>query len=48
MIWYDIGDSGGPLYVSDTINGKSKYVLGGVTSYGVGCALEGLISYIQS
>jgi plasminogen len=32
------GDSGGPLYVLDTINGKQKYVLSGVVSYGYGCA----------
>ena len=32
------GDAGGPLYVVDTINGKTKYVLSGITSYGVECA----------
>ena len=35
------GDSGGPLYVLDTINGKSKYVLSGITSYGYECAIAG-------
>lgn len=34
------GDSGGPLYVLDNINGKQKYVLSGITSYGEGCANE--------
>ena len=32
------GDSGGPLYVLDNINGKQKYVLSGIVSYGYGCA----------
>ena len=31
------GDSGGPLYVKDQVDKKSKFVLAGVTSYGVGC-----------
>jgi hypothetical protein len=31
----------GPLYVLDTINGKSKYVLAGITSYGYQCAVAG-------
>ena len=35
------GDSGGPLYVLGTVNGKSKYILAGLTSYGTGCALPG-------
>jgi secreted trypsin-like serine protease len=35
------GDSGGPLYVLDTINGKSKYILSGITSYGYSCAQAG-------
>ena len=35
------GDSGGPLFVLDTINGKSKYVLSGITSYGYSCAVAG-------
>ena len=39
------GDSGGPLYVLDTINNKTKYVLAGITSFtvGNGCALNGYI-----
>lgn len=32
------GDSGGPLFVKDSVDGKQKYVLAGVTSYGEGCA----------
>ncbi len=36
------GDSGGPLYVLGKINGKNKYILSGVTSYGVGCARRAL------
>jgi secreted trypsin-like serine protease len=28
------GDAGGPLFVLDTINSKSKYVLAGITAYG--------------
>ena len=31
------GDSGTPLFVGDTINGKFKYVVAGITSYGIGC-----------
>jgi len=33
-----LGDSGGPLYVLGSVNGKSKYVVAGITSYGKGCA----------
>ena len=29
------GDSGGSLYVKDTIDGKSKFVTAGIVSYGV-------------
>ncbi len=29
------GDSGGPLYVKETINGKTKYVVAGLTSFGL-------------
>ena len=32
---------GGPLYVLDKINGKEKYVMAGVVSYGYGCAVAG-------
>ncbi|RNA08846.1 CLIPD1 [Brachionus plicatilis] len=35
------GDSGGPLYVKDTIAGKEKFVVVGITSYGIGCAEKG-------
>ena len=31
-------DSGGPLYVLDTIGNKTKYVTSGIVSYGDGCA----------
>ena len=34
------GDDGGPLFVSESINGKSKFVLAGITSYGY-CASYG-------
>lgn len=34
------GDGGGPLYVVETINGKSKFILAGITAYGY-CALIG-------
>ncbi len=36
-----LGDSGGPLYVSVTINFTTKYVIAGITSYGKGCGLSG-------
>ena len=41
------GDSGGPLYVLDTINGKSKYILAGLTSYGIGCALPDYPGWVK-
>ena len=31
------GDTGGGLYVKDTIGGKIRYVVAGITSYGAGC-----------
>jgi hypothetical protein len=40
-----LGDSGGPLYIMDTMNGRSKYILSGVTSYGYGCARAGYFFY---
>ncbi len=36
-----LGDSGGPLYVLGTVNGKTKYLIAGITSYGKGCGLSG-------
>ncbi|CAF0998247.1 unnamed protein product, partial [Brachionus calyciflorus] len=36
------GDSGGPIFVKDNVNGKEKFVLVGLTSYGDGCALKDL------
>ncbi len=41
------GDSGGPLYVLGTINGKNKYILAGVTSYGIGCGDKGLKKFFN-
>jgi secreted trypsin-like serine protease len=35
------GDSGGGLYALDTIDGKKRYVLVGIVSYGMGCGLRG-------
>ncbi len=32
------GDSGGGLYTKDLIDGKEKFVVSGLVSYGVGCA----------
>ncbi|CAF0860159.1 unnamed protein product [Brachionus calyciflorus] len=32
------GDSGGPLYVTDKVNGLTKYITAGIVSYGDGCA----------
>lgn len=34
-----LGDSGGPLFVQDRINGKTKFVIAGIVSYGSGCAI---------
>lgn len=36
------GDSGGPLLQRQTINGKRVDVHVGITSFGIGCAFEGL------
>lgn len=36
------GDSGGPLFYKDNVNGESKYILIGITSYGDGCGEVGL------
>ena len=35
------GDSGGPIYVVDKINGVGKYILAGTTSFGYKCAEAG-------
>lgn len=35
------GDSGGGLYVLDTVNGQNKYIEVGIVSYGEDCALKG-------
>ena len=35
------GDSGGPLYITGTVNGATKYIVVGITSYGDGCATAG-------
>ncbi|CAF0829847.1 unnamed protein product [Brachionus calyciflorus] len=35
------GDSGGPLFIKDSVDGKQKFILSGVTSYGQGCAQVG-------
>jgi secreted trypsin-like serine protease len=40
------GDSGGALYVKDTISNKEKYVAAGVVSYGYDCAKPGYPGYI--
>ena len=31
----NLGDSGGPLFVKETINGRTKYVVAGLTSFGL-------------
>ncbi|CAF0947221.1 unnamed protein product [Brachionus calyciflorus] len=36
------GDSGGPIFFKDFVNGVLKYVLVGITSYGDGCAFPDL------
>lgn len=35
------GDSGGPLYLRERVNGKFRFLLAGITSYGDGCGLPG-------
>lgn len=39
------GDSGGPLFVKDSVGGKTKYVAAGVVSYGDGCASAGRFNF---
>ena len=43
ILWYIIflGDSGGSLYVRDTVNNKPKFINVGLVSYGNGCGREG-------
>ena len=31
------GDSGGGIYVKDSVNNKQKYISAGIVSYGDGC-----------
>lgn len=31
------GDGGGPLFIKQTVNGVTKFVVAGLTSYGRGC-----------
>lgn len=33
------GDSGGPLFVRSKVNEENKYILAGLTSFGIGCGL---------
>ena len=40
------GDSGGGLFVNETVNNKSRYVVTGIVSYGDGCAVAGLPGYV--
>ncbi len=39
------GDSGGPLYVYGKVDGKPKYKIAGVVSYGDGCAKQNRAGY---
>ena len=40
------GDSGSGIYVVGTVNGKSKYILAGITSYAYQCAVAGYPGYV--
>lgn len=34
------GDSGGSIFVQDTLNNKTKYIAVGIVSYGDSCAVQ--------
>ena len=40
------GDSGGGLYVEDAIENRKRFVVAGVTSFGIGCARPRLPGYV--
>jgi secreted trypsin-like serine protease len=40
------GDSGGGLFVNETVGNESRYVVSGIVSYGDGCAVPGLPGYV--
>ena len=45
ILFLDLGDSGGALYVKETINNVTKFVASGIVSYGYGCAHKNIPRY---
>ena len=42
-LFYFKGDSGGPLFISNTEN---RWTVVGIVSYGKGCAIQGVPGYL--